>query len=134
MTLEEAIKHLEDTLSNPAHAWNCESCKDEHKQLLDWLLELQSVRTKREQDRNAPLTLDELAAMDGMPIGVEFEPDVTGEQLTMWALVEATDTIMLTNNLRGRSELLDDMTVEGWQVKVYHRPPDKRDGYVRCLD
>jgi len=72
-----------------------------------------------------PLTIDELAAMDGMPVWVEFEPDVTGERLTMWALVEATDTITLTNNLRGRSELRDDMTVEGWRVKVYRHPPDK---------
>lgn len=77
----------------------------------------------RRTEKNEPLTIDELTAMDGMPVWVEFEPDVTGEQLTMWALIEVTDTIMLTNNLRGRSELLDDMTVEGWRVKVYRRKP-----------
>ena len=56
---------------------------------------------------------------------MEFEPDAGGEKLTMWALLEVNDTIMLTNNLRGRSELLDDMTIEGWRVKVYRREPGR---------
>ncbi len=74
---------------------------------------------------SVPLRIDELAAMDGMPVWVEFEPDVTGEQLKMWALVEASDPIMLTNNLGGRSELMDNMTVDEFRVKVYRRPPGK---------
>lgn len=44
MTLEEAIKHLEETLSNPDHEWSCEECKAEHEQLLMWLKELKSLR------------------------------------------------------------------------------------------
>lgn len=37
MTLEGAIKHLEETLADPGHDWGCEECKAEHEQLLEWL-------------------------------------------------------------------------------------------------
>ena len=39
MTLEEAIKHLEESLADPGHDWGCEECKAEHEQLLEWLKE-----------------------------------------------------------------------------------------------
>lgn len=42
MTLDEAIEHLEDSLKNKE--FPCESCKDEHKQLLVWLKELRVLR------------------------------------------------------------------------------------------
>ena len=44
MTLDEAIKHLEETLSDKSHKWSCESCKQEHEQLLEWLKELKATR------------------------------------------------------------------------------------------
>ena len=44
MTLQGAIDHLKDTLSDNDHKWNCEECKNEHEQLLKWLLELQKYR------------------------------------------------------------------------------------------
>ena len=44
MTLEEAIKHLEETLNNPEHEWSCAECKAEHEQLLAWLKELKELR------------------------------------------------------------------------------------------
>ena len=34
MTIDSAIQHLKDELSNPAHDWGCEECKKEHEQLL----------------------------------------------------------------------------------------------------
>lgn len=37
MTLEEAIQHLKESLSDPTHKWGCEECKEEHLQLLVWL-------------------------------------------------------------------------------------------------
>ena len=40
MTLNEAIEHLENELSNPDHDWGCSECKEEHKQLLSWLKQL----------------------------------------------------------------------------------------------
>lgn len=44
MTLDEAIQHLTETLSNNNHNWSCSECKQEHEQLLDWLLELKYLR------------------------------------------------------------------------------------------
>lgn len=44
MTLDEAIKHLEEILSDKSHKWSCESCKQEHKQLLVWLKELKALK------------------------------------------------------------------------------------------
>lgn len=46
MTLEEAIAHLRETLNDANHNWSCEECKSEHKQLLEWLIELQERRLK----------------------------------------------------------------------------------------
>ena len=46
MTLEEAIKHLEESLADPGHDWGCEECKGEHEQLLEWLRELKELRGK----------------------------------------------------------------------------------------
>jgi len=44
MTLDEAIKHLENELKDKNHKWACEECKQEHIQLLNWLKELQKAR------------------------------------------------------------------------------------------
>lgn len=44
MKLDEAIKHLEESLSDPGHDWGCEECKGEHEQLLEWLRELKELR------------------------------------------------------------------------------------------
>lgn len=44
MTLVEAIEHLRESLNDPNHAWDCEECKKEHQQLLDWLIELWGYR------------------------------------------------------------------------------------------
>ena len=44
MKLGEAIKHLEESLSDPGHDWGCEECKGEHEQLLEWLRELKEAK------------------------------------------------------------------------------------------
>ena len=44
MTLEEAIIHLEETLSDKNREWSCDECRQEHIQLLGWLRELQRLR------------------------------------------------------------------------------------------
>ena len=44
MTLDEAIEHLEDLLKNKE--FSCESCKEEHEQLLIWLKELKTFKEK----------------------------------------------------------------------------------------
>lgn len=56
LTLDDAIAHLDDTLSDTGRKWSCESCRMEHVQLRAWLAELRDIKQKR----NAPLTMDEL--------------------------------------------------------------------------
>lgn len=50
MTLEEAIKHLEESLADPGHDWGCEECKGEHEQLLKWLQHYQRLTETGIQD------------------------------------------------------------------------------------
>ena len=64
MTLDDAIAHLDNTLSDTGRKWSCESCRQEHVQLRAWLAELREIK----QNRNEPLTLDELRKMDGEPV------------------------------------------------------------------
>ena len=44
MTLEEAIKHCEDVISDG----KCDSCVNEHRQLMEWLKELEERRQQPE--------------------------------------------------------------------------------------
>lgn len=41
MTLDDAIEHLEERISQP---FDCEECKREHERLLVWLKELRDIR------------------------------------------------------------------------------------------
>lgn len=54
MTLEDAIRHLNDTLANKDHKWSCEECRQEHEQLRDWLVRLSAYE-------NTGLSPDEVA-------------------------------------------------------------------------
>lgn len=58
MTLEEAIQHLKESLTDPTHKWGCEECKQEHEQLLVWLEDYQKVKEENEKMLN---TIKELA-------------------------------------------------------------------------
>lgn len=72
LTLDDAIAHLDDTLSDTGRKWSCESCRMEHVQLRAWLAELRDIK----QERNAPLTLAELRKMGGEPVWIKlFDPD-----------------------------------------------------------
>ena len=44
MTLDEAIEHLNHLINN--NAFSCEACKQEHIQLLNWLMELKELRER----------------------------------------------------------------------------------------
>lgn len=44
MTLNQAIEHLESLISK--NTWSCSECKVQHEQLLVWLKELRSLRTR----------------------------------------------------------------------------------------
>ena len=72
LTLDDAITHLDDTLLDTGRKWSCESCRMEHVQLRAWLAELREIK----QERNTPLTLDELRQMDGEPVWIKlFDTD-----------------------------------------------------------
>ena len=117
LTLDDAIAHLDDTLSDTGRKWSCESCRMEHVQLRAWLAELREIK----QERNAPLTLDELRKMDGEPVWVVY-----GEDEGMWALVEVCEeSIFLTNNLGGRTEYADDAELEDDGLTVYRQKPEE---------
>lgn len=44
MTLNEAIEHLEYSIKN--NKFSCEKCKQEHIQLLNWLIELKEYKER----------------------------------------------------------------------------------------
>ena len=72
---------------------------------------------------NEPLTLERLREMDGQPVYIVFLPDVTGEKLQFWALVDvdAFGDVNLTNNLGGSSPYEE---VMGNIEAIYRRPPE----------
>ena len=49
MTLDEAIDHLQEIISDHNHDWGCPACKSEHEQLLQWLKELKERRRSSPQ-------------------------------------------------------------------------------------
>ena len=46
MTLDEAIEHLNETLNSTDRMWSCDSCRREHEQLRNWLIELREIKNK----------------------------------------------------------------------------------------
>ena len=44
--LNDAIEHLDETLSDKNHDWSCEECRQEHEQLRRWLQELKERRER----------------------------------------------------------------------------------------
>lgn len=44
MTLEEAIQHLDEVLSDKDRWEGCTECMNEHKQLKEWLIELKQYK------------------------------------------------------------------------------------------
>ena len=79
---------------------------------------------------NEPLTLEQLREMDGEPVWVVYDQDAAKttpgfDPLTLWALVEVTkDSVLLTNNLGGRTAYADDQDLEWAGITVYRRPSE----------
>lgn len=67
MKLEEAIQHLKESLADPTHKWGCEECKEEHEQLLEWLVDYKQLKADYieldKQLRTANTENDELKRM-----------------------------------------------------------------------
>lgn len=43
MRLEEAIDHLGEMLADKNHEWSCEECAEDHRQLVEWLIQLKLI-------------------------------------------------------------------------------------------
>ena len=46
MSLDEAIEHLNETLSSTDRMWSCDSGRHEHEQLRNLLIELREIKNK----------------------------------------------------------------------------------------
>ena len=79
---------------------------------------------------NEPLSIEQLREMDGEPVWVVYDQDAAKttpgfDPLTLWALVEVTkDSVLLTNNLGGRTAYADNQDLEWEGITVYRRPPE----------
>ena len=98
ITLDDAIAHLDNTLSDTGRKWSCESCRQEHVQLRAWLAEL---RREIKQNRNEPLTLDELrgAYKFGCPVWLVGMEDGDG-----WVFIHHVDSCSVRYARIGTSE------------------------------
>lgn len=63
MGLDNAIKHLEEILSDPNHEWSCEECKKEHEDLLRYLEELKAYRKLFDSPEEANELLDQIGGL-----------------------------------------------------------------------
>ena len=77
------------------------------------------------QEDNGPLEVEQLLQMNGQPVYIVANPDLDGEQLKFWALVEVgrfySDDIFFTNAAGGRSEIEEVINdVEA----IYRHPPE----------
>ena len=83
-----------------------------------------SALRQQGQERNSPLTLDELRKMDGEPVWVICDKGF--EPMGLWALVEVCEeSIFLTNNLGGRTEYAADVELEDDGITVYRQKPEE---------
>lgn len=79
---------------------------------------------------NEPLSIEQLREMDGEPVWVVYDQDAAKttpgfDPLTLWALVEVTkDSVLLTNNLGGRTAYADNQDLEWEGITVYRRQPE----------
>ena len=119
LTLDDAIAHLDDTLSDTGHKWSCESCRMEHVQLRAWLAELREIK----QNRNEPLTLDELrsAYKFGYPVWLVGMEDGDG-----WVFIHYVDSCSVRYARIGTSEEWCFRTKSyGVRVWAYRQKPEE---------
>ena len=119
MTLDDAIAHLDDTLSDTGRKWSCESCRMEHVQLRAWLAELREIK----QNRDEPLTLDELrsAYKFGCPVWLVGMEDGDG-----WVFIHHVDSCSVRYARIGTSEEWCFRTKSyGVRVWAYRQKPEE---------
>ena len=121
MTLDDAIAHLDNTLSDTGRKWSCESCRQEHVQLRSWLAELREIK----QNRDEPLTLDELrsAYKFGCPVWLVGMEDGDG-----WVFIHHVDSCSVRYARIGTSEEWCFRTKSyGVRVWAYRQKPEEDD-------
>ena len=119
MTLDDAIAHLDNTLSDTGRKWSCESCRQEHVQLRAWLAELREIK----QNRDEPLTLDELrgAYKFGCPVWLVGMEDGDG-----WVFIHHVDSCSVRYARIGTSEEWCFRTKSyGVRVWAYRQKPEE---------
>ena len=119
MTLDDAIAHLDNTLSDTGRKWSCESCRQEHVQLRAWLAELREIK----QNRDEPLTLDELrsAYKLGCPVWLVGMEDGDG-----WVFIHHVDSCSVRYARIGTSEEWCFRTKSyGVRVWAYRQKPEE---------
>ena len=119
MTLDDAIAHLDNTLSDTGRKWSCESWRQEHAQLRAWLAELREIK----QNRNEPLTLDELrsAYKFGYPVWLVGMEDGDG-----WVFIHHVDSCSVRYARIGTSEEWCFRTKSyGVRVWAYRQKPEE---------
>lgn len=58
MELNEAIQHLQASLTDPSHDWGCDECRAEHEQLLRWLEDYWELKETHTEMTSAMHTLE----------------------------------------------------------------------------
>ena len=126
MTREDAIEYWEQFNAEIDELYDVCSDADrdvfvKQREIVEYTI---SALRQQGQDRNAPLTLDELRKMDGEPVWIICDKGF--EPLTLWALVEVCEeSIFLTNNLGGRTEYAADVELEDDGITVYRQKPEE---------
>lgn len=122
MTLDDAIAHLDNTLSDTGRKWSCESCRMEHVQLREWLAELRYIKRKR----NAQLTLDELREMDGEPVWcdeLECYGIIKVDTIGRWANVPFLIGMWRSSNCG--SSVNFEYDIESRELTLYRHKPEE---------
>ena len=82
MTLPEAIKHLEELIES-GNLKDCAECEAEHRQLLEWLKDYQSIKEKFKwiPVKVKPTTEDDGIDVNEYPLCLDFQLPDEGERI-----------------------------------------------------
>lgn len=98
MSLEEAIKHLEEELEIKED-WSCVACKEDHQQLLEWLKELQSIKSVEPSEA--------LKWLERYRIHIMFNTDVV-ENALLKAQKQEKENEILKGQMKYLTEIITD--------------------------
>ena len=129
MTLEQAINHLEEELKNKQD-WSCVACKEEHEQLLEWLKELQAIKSaelSEALDKFDYIGNDIKFAYDDDYVSYDYTDDVEYIKNTLIKAQEQEKVfeIIFEKNVDiiaiKESKTLEEYNRNAWEVEHYGR-------------